>query len=99
MFKRILSFFRRKWIKRILILGITIAVLLVAVVIACNKIVDSSTQGFTFSDLQQIPYNKVGLVLGTSKTLGFRQPNLYFDYRINAAAQLYKSGKVDFLIV
>lgn len=96
---RIRSFFRRKWIKRILIFSFVSAILLVVVVIACNKIVDSSTQRFTFSDPESIPYNKVGLVLGTAKTLGFMQPNLYFDYRINAAVQLYNSGKVDYLIV
>lgn len=99
MSNRILSFFRKKWIKRILICSTVTAILLIVVVIACNKIVESSTQHFTFSDLQQIPYNKVGLVLGTSKSLGFQQPNLYFNYRIKAAAALYRSGKVDFLIV
>ena len=99
MINDILSFFRRKWIKRILVFSLGAIVLLIVVIMACNKIVDSSTQRFTFSDLQQIPHNKVGVVLGTSKTLGFRKPNLYFNYRINAATQLYKSGKVDFLIV
>jgi SanA protein len=37
-------------------------------------------------------------VLGASKTTG-EGPNLYFSYRMQAAADLYKQGKVRYLLV
>ncbi len=42
---------------------------------------------------------KTALLLGTGKTLSNGQPNAYFYNRIQAAADLYKSGKVKYIIV
>ncbi len=42
---------------------------------------------------------RAGLVLGTSRWLPGRLPNPYFDNRIDAAAKLFESGKVEYLIV
>ena len=43
--------------------------------------------------------NEVGLVLGTSKWLKGRKPNRYYAARIEAAATLWKMGKVRKLLV
>lgn len=53
----------------------------------------------TYNHESQIPANRVGLVLGTSKYLRNGNPNLYYRYRIEAAVKLYKSGKVEYLLV
>ena len=42
---------------------------------------------------------EAGLVLGTSRLLRGGRSNLYFTYRIKAAAMLFASGKVKYLIV
>ena len=47
----------------------------------------------------EIPYNKVGLVLGSSKFLQNGQINLYYKYRIDAAIELYKAGKISYIVV
>ena len=52
-----------------------------------------------FVNAVNVPYNKVGLVLGTSPKMPSGKPNFYFTSRINAAATLYKSGKVSYLLV
>ncbi len=39
------------------------------------------------------------MVLGTSKYLSTGHINQYFKFRINATVQLYKSGKIDYIIV
>ncbi|MBV9673146.1 MAG: YdcF family protein, partial [Verrucomicrobia bacterium] len=52
-----------------------------------------------FRSLELIPSNQVGLVLGTAKTLRNSAPNQFFHYRINAAAQLYRAGKVQQLLL
>ncbi|MCL4143761.1 UNVERIFIED_CONTAM: hypothetical protein GTU68_018241 [Idotea baltica] len=61
--------------------------------------IEYTTDGRTYNDLGNVPINKVGLVLGTSKTLSNGRQNLYFTYRVNAAAELYQSGKVKCLLV
>ena len=39
------------------------------------------------------------MLLGTSKTLPSGYKNYYFYYRIDAAEKLYKSGKIEYIIV
>lgn len=68
-------------------------------ILISNQYVINTTQPYLFNTVQQIPKNNVGLVLGTSSGLSNGRPNLYFTYRIDAAAQLFKAGKVKHLIV
>ncbi|MFK7984309.1 MAG: vancomycin high temperature exclusion protein [Saprospiraceae bacterium] len=65
----------------------------------CNFWVESSTQKQIFAKLEKIPFNEVGLVLGTAKYLNSGYQNPYFYHRIEAAAQLYHAGKVKHLLV
>jgi SanA protein len=52
-----------------------------------------------FSSLDKVPCNDVGLVLGTARTLTDGKLNRFFAYRMNAAAELYRAGKVVRLIL
>ena len=52
----------------------------------------------TWQDVDAIETREVGLLLGTSPR-GKNGPNLYFRYRIEAAAQLYHAGKIRKIIV
>ena len=47
-----------------------------------------------FNNTKDIPYNKVGVLLGTSKYLANGQENLFYKYRIAAAVKLFNSGKI-----
>ena len=58
-----------------------------------------STDQNIFSDYQQLPNNPVGLVLGTSSRLSNGQPNLFFDNRMQVAADLFRLGKISHIIV
>lgn len=58
-----------------------------------------STQDEIYHIVEEIPSTDVALVLGTSKRLKNGETNPYFNYRIDAAEELYKSGKVKHLIV
>lgn len=49
--------------------------------------------------LEEVPKTKVALLLGTSKSLSNGQPNAYFYNRIQATVDLYKSGKIQYIIV
>ena len=65
----------------------------------CNKTIMQVSKGKLYSLPDVIPFNKVGLLLGTSKYLVDGRPNLYYLFRIQAAVELYKHGKIKYIIV
>ncbi|MEO7299575.1 MAG: ElyC/SanA/YdcF family protein [Verrucomicrobiota bacterium] len=71
---------------------------LLAILIA-NMICESAAKGKIFQSAESVPANEVGLVLGTSKVTAKGNQNWHFTQRINAAAALFRSGKVRFLLV
>ena len=78
-----------------------IAVLAVAVIApaTCYMTVKSSTEERIYDDIEEIPYNRVGLLLGTNPTLKNGKPNYYFTYRIRACASLYKAKKISKILI
>ncbi len=75
------------------------ALLIALLVIGSNYWIVHSTAAQLYSQVNQIPSGKVGLVLGASPTTRFGTTNLYFRYRMEAAAQLYKAGKINHLLL
>ena len=78
-----------------------LALLVLAAVVAlvCDRIIASNADGKCYSSLEKIPQRQVAVVLGTSPLYKNGLENLFFTYRIQAAAQLYKAGKVKYLIL
>ncbi len=64
-----------------------------------NYTISQTSKNKTFSSTAQIKKNKVGLLLGTSKFYKDGGLNLYFEYRIDAAVELYQSQKIDYILV
>ncbi len=52
-----------------------------------------------YQDPATVEFRPVGLVLGTAPRLANGMTNLYFRYRMEAAAELYRAGKVRKLLV
>lgn len=74
--------------------------LLAALVIAWSGwSIRRAAEGRIYGDIADIPHRSAALVLGCAKTLANGRGNLYFRYRIEAAAALYHAGRVDYLIV
>jgi SanA protein len=65
----------------------------------CNYLIIRKSSPFIYSRIELVPYNKAGLLLGTSKNFRGGAPNLYFDNRINAAVSLYRAKRIKYLIV
>ncbi|MDR0334106.1 MAG: YdcF family protein [Dysgonamonadaceae bacterium] len=86
-------------LKKVTITFVILALVVVGMIVICNAIINKTTEKQVYSDVNLIPHNKVGVVLGTSKYLSSGRLNLYFVYRIDAAVELYRAGKVDFLVV
>ncbi len=74
-----------------------VGILLVALL--SNYHIIATTTNFIHHSIDSVPYNRVGLVLGTSRYLSGGGTNPYFHYRIQAAQRLFKAGKIDYLIV
>jgi SanA protein len=78
---------------------LALVLLLTASIYLADLTVVNCAKGKTFNDVNDMPFNKVGMLLGTSKYVSSGQPNQYFANRIEAAAQLYKSGKIKYILV
>lgn len=89
----------RNKIKKIVLGFGVLLLLLIMFIFFCNRMVENSAEGKTFSSLKTIPYNRVGVVLGTSKYQVEGGINLYFEYRVEAIVALYNSKKIDFILV
>ncbi|MDO5970909.1 ElyC/SanA/YdcF family protein [Flavivirga aquimarina] len=76
-----------------------LVLLLIIYIIIINVWVVHQAKSFTYKDISTIPKNKVGLVLGASKFVSNGNINLYYKYRLEAAYQLYKSGKIEFILI
>jgi SanA protein len=80
--------------------GCLMTIICIALMLICNQIVVNNAEGKVYSDIDRIKYNKVGLLLGTTPQARFdRITNYFFIYRIDAAEQLYKAGKIEKILV
>ena len=60
---------------------------------------DRMAEAWSFSDIAKVPAVDVALVLGTAPIGPEGGPNRYFVYRLDAAAALWRAGKVKYFIV
>jgi len=74
-------------------------VIVLALTIWANSIVNKTTMEFIFSNLKDVKPNNVGLLLGTSRNLKNGAKNDFFFNRIDATVELYKSGKIKNIII
>ncbi|MDX1350128.1 MAG: ElyC/SanA/YdcF family protein [Putridiphycobacter sp.] len=86
-------------ITRLVRIGLFSSMLILLTIFAISYYVSCSAKNDVYSELKHLPYNKVGLFLGTGKHLKSGTVNLYYQYRIDATIELYKAGKIDFVLV
>ncbi len=86
------------WIKRLFFTGLLVILLGVGLVIYANVTAVWASRGKLFDNVNDLPPAKVGLVFGTTDRYQGRE-NRYFRYRIDAAVEVWKAGKVETLIV
>lgn len=88
---------RRIFIFLIVCMGLCLLGL--GVVGAAYGIVAWKSAPMLYDDVDAIPYNRVGLVLGTNPKSKGGKTNYYYKYRIEACAKLYKEGKISKILV
>jgi SanA protein len=93
-----LLFFKIRRRHVVVALGLA-ALLILAAIVFSKTIIDRQAACYVFDEVGNVPACRVGLVLGCSRELSDGRPNLFFLYRVNGAAELYRAGKVQRLIV
>lgn len=78
---------------------IALVILPILIFTGCYYIIEISSSDRIYRDLETIPYNKVGLVLGTARHEVGGGLNPYYEHRIEAVLQLFEAGRVSFILV
>ncbi len=73
--------------------------LVVSTMILAYSSIQNATNNSVYDDVNFIPANRVGLLLGTSKLLSNGKPNQYFTNRIDATVRLINAGKIKFVVI
>lgn len=73
--------------------------LFILFVVYAHYRINSYSKKFVFDLMEDVPFHKVTMVLGTGKYLKNGTPNLFFENRIRAAVELFEHGKTDYLVV
>ena len=89
---------RAKWLKRTGLALLGVPAMAVLAIAWANIAASWAARGRTFDTVAATPTSEVGLVFGTSDRTNGRE-NLYFKHRVEAAAALWKAGKIRTLIV
>ena len=90
----------KKVAKKLLWTTCIMSVVCIVLMLICNQIIVNNAEGKVFSDIDSIKYNKVGLLLGTTPQARFdRIMNYFFVYRIDAAEELYRAGKIEQILI
>ena len=84
-----------KFLKIILL----IVILLGITIVGNNYWYIHKAKDHIYSKVNDVPKNKVGLLLGTSKFVAKGGINRYYAYRIDAAVALYKAGKIEYILI
>lgn len=79
--------------------GVYAGTVTVLTILLCNLWVVYESNQFNYLNVQELPSNDVALVLGTNRLMPGGKENLFFKYRMEAAARLYHEGKVKYLIL
>lgn len=74
--------------------------LLLAIIIFCDIKVERFANNKLYDSIEDIPHNRVGLLLGTCRTLKDKITiNPFWQYRVDATYLLWKNKKIDRILI
>lgn len=85
--------------KRLIYISLALCAILTIGIIACNRAVINTANGRMYDGVDAVPYNRVGLLLGTSPQGRRGNPNPFYHNRIDACVALYNAGKIERILV
>lgn len=91
--------FKKPIFKKLLLWGTACFVAGILFTLFISFFMSKTAEDKIYSDVNKIPANDVAVVLGTSRYMVNGYQNQYFNYRMEAAAELYHAGKVKKILV
>ena len=85
------------WLILKLILLLMVSAL--AMTLLCSFLVGRTADNALYSNLDALPHKRVGILLGTSKYSRQGGINDHYRLRVNAAIELFKAGKIDYILI
>jgi SanA protein len=85
--------------RKYLTASVLLLTLITSLTFYANEAIENASKDFITSNLDEVKPTKVGLLLGTSRILKNGIKNDFFFNRIDATVELYKNGKIKFIIV
>lgn len=76
-----------------------VTVIVLVSLLAADIYVGLFSKGRLYDNTADVPHHRVALVLGCSKFVQGGRPNLFYNYRLDAAADLWREGKIDAVLV
>lgn len=89
------SYLKKHWVVRGLIV---LFALFLITVYSLHFTVTKEAKGHIYTNISDVPYRKVAVLLGTKKSFHGKLNKFYYP-RIKATAQLYKANKIDMVVV
>jgi SanA protein len=89
----------KRIVKIITITALSFLALTLLVIWAAEIAIVRGSQPYLFDSVEQVADNQIILVLGTSPVLQSGNPNAFFVFRMEAARDLYRAGKVGAIVV
>lgn len=90
---------KRIFSKKVILFSLIFIAIVALFSIYANYKIENTTKDLVSNNVTKVPKAKVAVVLGTAPNLSNGYQNFYFTYRIQAATELYKSGKVSHFIL
>ncbi len=84
-----------KYLKKLIKVGILVLI----IVLLVDLSITYKAKHQLHNTVDSVTPNKVGLVLGAGKYTNHGSVNLYYKYRLKAAIDLYKAGKIKFILI
>ncbi len=84
--------------KKLLKIIASLFILSIWFIIVSDVLTISVSSKNIYNSLEEIPQNKVWLLLGTNKHYGNGLINLFYKYRLEAAIELYNDWKIEYIL-
>jgi SanA protein len=94
---------RVRWLRahrrRLIIMALAMLLAAAGMIVLADRACQRVSRERIFHSVDSVPVKDVALVLGTSRSTRAGNTNLHFKHRMDAAAALYRAGKVKHLLV
>lgn len=92
-------FFRAISLRRLIRCAIYLSCLSLILLIVIDRAISYSVRDKIYTDINTIPPRPYAVLLGTAKYVAKNSPNLFYDYRLEAAKALFDAQKITYLLL